>query len=102
MTLQVNVAHKELLHRIIFADPSSLFFCTVSLHQTASYTAFLLFLFTYNLALYFYFHLLQLIGPQFVRAIEPSLTEHWTPEVEDAWLCLFKLTSVIMQEAMIS
>lgn len=46
--------------------------------------------------------LFQLIGPQFVRAIEPSLKEHWTPEVEDAWLSLFKLASVIMQETMIS
>ena len=44
----------------------------------------------------------QLIGPQFVRAIEPKLQDHWTPEVEDAWLCLFKLASVIMQETMIS
>ncbi len=55
-----------------------------------------------NVYTFLLYYLLQLIGPQFVRAIEPSLAEHWTPEVEDAWLCLFKLTSVIMQEAMIS
>ncbi|RUS80969.1 hypothetical protein EGW08_011244, partial [Elysia chlorotica] len=33
---------------------------------------------------------MDLIGPQFIWAIEPVLGDHWTPEVEQAWSDLFK------------
>nr|QQO51930.1 globin gb_IIIB [Platynereis dumerilii] len=44
---------------------------------------------------------IDLIGPQFLFAIEPLLGEHWTPEVESAWANLFKVMGYIMREAMI-
>ncbi|KAH9523172.1 hypothetical protein Btru_066009 [Bulinus truncatus] len=33
---------------------------------------------------------MDLIGPQFIWAIEPVLGDRWTPEVEQAWADLFK------------
>ena len=45
---------------------------------------------------------LQLIGPQFVQAIRPSLQENnsWDSEHEDAWLNLFKFIVYVMKEVM--
>lgn len=48
----------------------------------------------------FVISLLQLIGPQFLFAIEPILNNHWTPEVEAAWSDLFKFIAYVMREAM--
>ncbi|XP_041351125.1 neuroglobin-like [Gigantopelta aegis] len=43
---------------------------------------------------------IDLIGPQFIWAIEPVLGDKWTPELEQAWSDLFKFISHIMKEAM--
>ena len=43
---------------------------------------------------------LQLVGPHFVRAIRPAMEEHFTPEVEDAWLALFNFVAHVLKEAM--
>ncbi|KAK7493420.1 hypothetical protein BaRGS_00015320, partial [Batillaria attramentaria] len=43
---------------------------------------------------------MDLIGPQFIWAIEPVLGDQWTHEVEQAWSDLFKFISHIMKEAM--
>ncbi|CAG5129487.1 unnamed protein product [Candidula unifasciata] len=43
---------------------------------------------------------IDLIGPQFIWAIEPVIGEHWTAEVEQAWSDLFKYISYIMKDAM--
>ncbi|XP_059166647.1 neuroglobin-like [Physella acuta] len=43
---------------------------------------------------------MDLIGPQFIWAIEPVLGDRWTPEVEQAWSDLFKFVSYIMKDAM--
>ncbi|CAL1281719.1 unnamed protein product [Larinioides sclopetarius] len=43
----------------------------------------------------------DLIGPQFVYAVKPSLKEHWNDEVEDAWIQLFKYMANIMKKAML-
>ncbi len=42
----------------------------------------------------------QLIGPQFLFAIEPLLKEHWNGELEQAWSDLFKFMGYVMREAM--
>ena len=42
----------------------------------------------------------QLIGPQFIWAIQPALKEQWNREVEEAWSDLFKLISQLMKTAM--
>ncbi|GIY14793.1 hypothetical protein CDAR_294211 [Caerostris darwini] len=47
-----------------------------------------------------YFLSFQLIGPQFVYAVKPSLKEHWTDEIEESWLQLFRYISYIMKRAM--
>ncbi|GFO30113.1 neuroglobin-1 [Plakobranchus ocellatus] len=43
---------------------------------------------------------MDLIGPQFIWAIEPVLGDNWTPDVEQAWSDLFKFISYIMKGAM--
>ncbi|CAG5129128.1 unnamed protein product, partial [Candidula unifasciata] len=43
---------------------------------------------------------MDLIGPQFILAIEPVIGEFWTPEVEQAWSDLFKYISYVMKGAM--
>ncbi|XP_055946807.1 neuroglobin-like isoform X2 [Argiope bruennichi] len=43
----------------------------------------------------------DLIGPQFVYAVKPSLKEHWNDEVEEAWIQLFKYMASIMKKAML-
>ena len=61
----------------------------------------------YNIALLFLvllflcFAILQLIGPQFICAVQPCLGDAWTPEVESAWADLFRLISHITKEAMV-
>lgn len=42
----------------------------------------------------------QLIGPQFILAIKPSLEDQWTDETHAAWTSLFAFMGVIMKEAM--
>jgi hemoglobin-like flavoprotein len=44
--------------------------------------------------------LFQLIGPQFIQAIQPSLEERWTPELHEAWIQLFKYMAYIMKNSM--
>ncbi|CAC5368102.1 uncharacterized protein LOC127738201 [Mytilus californianus] len=43
---------------------------------------------------------IDLIGPQFIWAIQPALKEQWNSEVEEAWSDLFKLISQLMKTAM--
>ncbi|ESO86863.1 hypothetical protein LOTGIDRAFT_72750, partial [Lottia gigantea] len=40
---------------------------------------------------------IDLIGPQFIWAIQPVVDEKWTPEMEQAWSDLFKYISHIMK-----
>ncbi|GIX77963.1 hypothetical protein CDAR_601561 [Caerostris darwini] len=42
----------------------------------------------------------ELIGPQFVYAVKPSLKEHWTDEIEESWLQLFRYISYIISYMM--
>jgi hemoglobin-like flavoprotein len=44
--------------------------------------------------------LFQLIGPQFIQAIQPSLEERWTPELHEAWIHLFKYMAYVMKTSM--
>ncbi|XP_046381363.1 non-symbiotic hemoglobin 1-like [Haliotis rufescens] len=44
---------------------------------------------------------IDLIGPQFLWAIQPAMKDSWTPEIEQAWSDLFKLISHIIKEAML-
>ncbi|XP_060071947.1 uncharacterized protein LOC132551816 [Ylistrum balloti] len=44
---------------------------------------------------------IDLIGPQFIWAIQSSVGDQWTPEVEQAWSDLFKLISHYMKAAMV-
>jgi len=41
----------------------------------------------------------QLIGPQFIKAIRPSLEEQWTEDLQEAWLQLFRYMSWVMKLA---
>ncbi|XP_035220162.1 myoglobin-like [Stegodyphus dumicola] len=43
----------------------------------------------------------DLIGPQFVFAVKPSMKEHWSDEIEEAWMQLFRFMAYIMKKAMI-
>ncbi|WAR18461.1 CYGB2-like protein [Mya arenaria] len=43
---------------------------------------------------------MDLIGPQFILAIQPVLDDEWTPELEQAWSDLFKLIAFIMKASM--
>lgn len=43
----------------------------------------------------------DLIGPQFVYAVKPSLEDHWTNEIEEAWLQLFRFIAYCMKESML-
>ncbi|KAK9507363.1 hypothetical protein O3M35_007236 [Rhynocoris fuscipes] len=42
----------------------------------------------------------DLVGPQFIQAIQPSLQNEWTPEVAEAWKLLFCHISYIMKGAL--
>lgn len=44
---------------------------------------------------------LQLIGPQFILAIKPTIKDSWTIETEEAWSDFFKMVTFIMKEAMV-
>ncbi|XP_077999604.1 uncharacterized protein LOC144452382 [Glandiceps talaboti] len=35
--------------------------------------------------------LVELFGPQFIRAVQPSLRDHWTDDIQNAWKTLFDL-----------
>lgn len=43
---------------------------------------------------------MDLIGPQFILAIQPVIGEKWNSELEQAWSDLFKLIAHIMKAAM--
>ncbi|KAL5008779.1 hypothetical protein ScPMuIL_014360 [Solemya velum] len=43
---------------------------------------------------------IDLIGPQFIWAIQPTMGEKWTSDIEESWSDLFKLISHIMKNAM--
>ncbi|XP_046580589.1 non-symbiotic hemoglobin 1-like [Haliotis rubra] len=43
---------------------------------------------------------IDLIGPQFIWAIQPVVGDKWNPELEQAWSDVFKFISHIMKEAM--
>ncbi|ESO86864.1 hypothetical protein LOTGIDRAFT_73010, partial [Lottia gigantea] len=44
---------------------------------------------------------IDLIGPQFIWAIQPTLGDKWTPELEAAWSDLFKHVAYIIKRAMV-
>ncbi|XP_041351734.1 non-symbiotic hemoglobin-like [Gigantopelta aegis] len=44
---------------------------------------------------------IDLVGPQFISAIQPSMGDSWNIELELAWSDFFKLISHIIKEAMI-
>jgi hemoglobin-like flavoprotein len=46
------------------------------------------------------FIFLQLIGPQFIWAMQPALQDQWTTELEEAWSDLFKMIAHVMKNAM--
>ncbi|XP_052766852.1 extracellular globin-E1-like, partial [Mya arenaria] len=43
---------------------------------------------------------MDLIGPQFILAIQPVMDDEWTPELEQALSDLFKLIAHIMKASM--
>lgn len=43
---------------------------------------------------------MQLIGPQFIMAIQPSLVDRWSEEMHLAWTALFLNMAYIMKGAM--
>ncbi|KAG8179366.1 hypothetical protein JTE90_016541 [Oedothorax gibbosus] len=43
----------------------------------------------------------QLIGPQFVYSVKPSMTDHSSEEIEESWLQLFRYMAYIMKQAML-
>ncbi|CAH0768824.1 unnamed protein product [Bemisia tabaci] len=43
----------------------------------------------------------DLIGPQFIQAIQPSLKDRWNEELHQAWACLFQFMAYIMKNAML-
>ena len=44
---------------------------------------------------------IDIIGPQFLFAVEPILYGYWSPVVEHAWAQLFRVVGHLMKEAMI-
>lgn len=42
----------------------------------------------------------DLVGPQFIQAIKPSLGDEWTEEVAAAWILLFAHIGFVMKGAM--
>lgn len=44
---------------------------------------------------------MDLIGPQFILAIKPTIEDSWTIETEEAWSDFFKMVTFIMKEAMV-
>lgn len=43
---------------------------------------------------------LQLVGPQLISAIKPSLENRWNEELQGAWSHLFKIVEHVMVAAM--
>ncbi|XP_054712905.1 globin D, coelomic-like isoform X1 [Uloborus diversus] len=43
----------------------------------------------------------DLIGPQFVFAVKPSMEKYWSEEIEDAWIQLFRYMAYQMKKAML-
>ena len=46
------------------------------------------------------FGFFQLIGPQFIWAMQPALEDQWNTELEEAWSDLFKMMAYVMKNAM--
>ena len=46
------------------------------------------------------FWFFQLIGPQFIWAMQPALEDQWNTELEEAWSDLFKMMAYVMKNAM--
>ena len=44
----------------------------------------------------------QLVGPQFLEAVQPSMGAHWNPAVEAAWHCLMEVIAFHMKRAMLA
>ncbi|EEB14769.1 Globin D, coelomic, putative [Pediculus humanus corporis] len=42
----------------------------------------------------------ELVGPQFILAIKPSLEKQWDEELDDAWTHLFKIIEFVMVSSM--
>ncbi|KAK7575734.1 hypothetical protein V9T40_012020 [Parthenolecanium corni] len=42
----------------------------------------------------------DLIGPQFIQAIQPSLEKQWNSELDEAWNKLFRYIAHVMKDAM--
>lgn len=42
----------------------------------------------------------DLIGPQFIWAMQPALEDQWNTELEEAWSDLFKMMAYVMKNAM--
>ncbi|KAJ8320544.1 hypothetical protein KUTeg_002131 [Tegillarca granosa] len=53
---------------------------------------------TYNAKADFF----EMVGQQFLHAIQPHLGDRWTPEMEQAWTQLFKLITTYMRNGMLS
>ncbi|KAK3868931.1 hypothetical protein Pcinc_025725 [Petrolisthes cinctipes] len=45
-------------------------------------------------------HQVQLVVPQFLQAVQPTLGDEWTGDVESAWSTLLHNVNYIMREAM--
>ncbi|KAG8179365.1 hypothetical protein JTE90_016540 [Oedothorax gibbosus] len=43
----------------------------------------------------------DIIGPQFVYSVKPSMTDHWSDEIEESLLQLFRYMAYIMKKAML-
>ncbi|XP_071040529.1 globin C, coelomic-like isoform X2 [Parasteatoda tepidariorum] len=41
------------------------------------------------------------VRPQFVFAVKPSMKDHWSDDIEDAWIQLFKFMAYKMKKAML-
>ncbi|KAK4309881.1 hypothetical protein Pmani_018516, partial [Petrolisthes manimaculis] len=46
-------------------------------------------------------HQVQLVVPQFLQAVQPTLGDEWTGDVESAWSTLLYNVTYIMREAML-
>ncbi|XP_025105346.1 non-symbiotic hemoglobin 1-like isoform X1 [Pomacea canaliculata] len=75
--------------------------CLARIHEPAKMESILHELGVKHLLLNIRVEYLDLIGPQFIKAVRPAMGDLWTPEVESAWANLFRLITHIMKEAMV-
>lgn len=69
-----------------------------SFHRNSYHTPFVIFRKRNLITGYFCFNL-QLIGPQFIQAIQPSLENQWNAELDEAWTKLFQYIAHIMKDS---